>query len=167
MLHIYRLICLFNYIHGSLWRRMLDRHYLIHIYSKISAIWWCHFLVWALIPVEGAAIDGDMLSIVLRILEKSRVLLSTHASVSYYFEIFMGKAQTIQMATEHLFWSTLYNTNHWCFQCIVLCFFLGYILFPIDVFVVLGTFQWLVWGSIWFRRSIYTTSVFGLRPSAA
>ena len=35
-------------------------------HSKISAICWCHFLVWVLIPIDGAAIDGDMLSIVLR-----------------------------------------------------------------------------------------------------
>ena len=34
--------------------------------SKISAICWCYFLVWVLIPIDGAAIDGDMLSIVLR-----------------------------------------------------------------------------------------------------
>ena len=35
-------------------------------HSKFSAICWCHFLVWVLIPIDGAAIDGDMLSIVLR-----------------------------------------------------------------------------------------------------
>ena len=35
-------------------------------HSKISAICWCHFLVWVLIPIDGAAIDGDMLAIVLR-----------------------------------------------------------------------------------------------------
>ena len=35
-------------------------------HRKISAIYWCHFLVWVLIPIDGAAIDGDMLSIVLR-----------------------------------------------------------------------------------------------------
>ena len=34
--------------------------------GKISAICWCHFLVWVLIPIDGAAIDGDMLAIVLR-----------------------------------------------------------------------------------------------------
>ena len=35
-------------------------------HSKISAICWCHFLEWVLIPIDGAAIDGDILSIVLR-----------------------------------------------------------------------------------------------------
>ena len=34
-------------------------------HSKISAICWYHFFVWILIPLDGAVIDGDMLSIVL------------------------------------------------------------------------------------------------------
>ena len=33
-------------------------------HSKMSAIYWYHFFVWILIPLDGAVIDGDMLSIV-------------------------------------------------------------------------------------------------------
>ena len=35
------------------------------LHNKISAIFWYHFFVWISIPLDGAAIDGDMMSIVL------------------------------------------------------------------------------------------------------
>ena len=61
-------------------------------HSKISAICWCHFLVWVLIPIDGAAIDGDMLSIVLRTF-LARILLN-HMSVRWCLVVFCVETES-------------------------------------------------------------------------
>ena len=56
-------------------------------HSKISAICWCYFLVWVLIPIDGAAIDGDMLSIVLYLRRTFLARLFNHICIHFRDDI--------------------------------------------------------------------------------
>ena len=56
-------------------------------HTKISAIYWYHFLVWVLIPLDGAAIDGVMLSIVLYLRRTFLARLFNHICIHFRDDI--------------------------------------------------------------------------------
>ena len=56
-------------------------------HTKISAIYWYYFLVWILIPLDGAATDGDMLSIVLYLRRTFLARLFNHICIHFRDDI--------------------------------------------------------------------------------
>ena len=56
-------------------------------HTKISAIYWYHYLVWVLIPLDGAAIDGVMLSIVLYLRRTFLARLFNHICIHFRDDI--------------------------------------------------------------------------------
>ena len=56
-------------------------------HTKISAIYWYYFLVWILIPLDGAATDGDMLSIVLYLRRTFLARLLNHICIHFRHDI--------------------------------------------------------------------------------
>ena len=56
-------------------------------HTKISAIYWYYFLVWVLISLDGAAIDGDMLSIVLYLRRTFLARLLNHICIHFRHDI--------------------------------------------------------------------------------